>query len=405
MKIVRIIARMNVGGPAIHVVHLTSLLRQRGHESILVVGPVPENEGNMEYLAAERSIPLIRIPELVRRLSPKNDLIAFWKIYQFLRREKPHIVHTHTAKAGTLGRFAALLAGVPVIVHTFHGNVLDGYFSPAKTRLFLSIERVLAHFTDRILTVSRSQSRELVEKYEIGNSEKCEVICLGIDLEAFQGVADAVGDRTSPGTTPELVIGWVGRFTEIKDPLFFVDLAWALKSAGTRAKFIMVGDGHLRQAVEARIAERGLQEQVLLVGWQSNMKEVYKRIDVMVLTSLNEGTPVTMIESMATGRPFVAFNVGGMIDLMTGTSRSEQGFNVFDNGVLVGSRDVAVFARAVNLLVEDPARRSRMGQAGKRFALQNFGKERLAQDMEALYRKLTLCKAELVSALSEKKAR
>ncbi|SRR6266478_6225818 len=388
MKIVRIIARLNVGGPAIHVVHLTHLLRKRGYESLLVAGPVPETEGNMEYYAAKWAIPLIRVPELVRPLSPRKDLIALWKIYRLLRRERPQIVHTHTAKAGTLGRLAALLAGVPVLVHTFHGNIFDGYFSPAKTRLFLFVERLLAHFTDRIITVSRSQSSELVDKYKIGTPERLEVVRLGIDLEAFESVGEVEADHANIRLNQELMIGWIGRFTEIKDPLLFVDLAAALKSAGTQAKFIMVGDGHLRQAVEARISERGLHGQIMLTGWQDKMAEVYNRIDLMVLTSLNEGTPVTMIESMATGRPFVAFDVGGVADLMIGISHAEQGFNVFDNGILVGPRDVGVFARAIDLLVRDPERRIRMGQAGKRFVFQNFSKERLAQDMESLYWKL-----------------
>ena len=393
MKIVRIIARLNVGGPAIHVVHLTHEFRKRGHESLLVVGPVPETEGNMEYYAAEWEIPLIRVAELVRPVSPKKDLIALWKIYRLIRREKPQIVHTHTAKAGTLGRLAALLAGVPITIHTFHGNIFDGYFSPAKTRLFLFIERLLAHFTDRIITVSRSQSEELIGKYKIGTPEKVEVVRLGIDLGAFQSVGEVNLDQARMQKDHELVIGWVGRFTEIKDPVFFVDLAAALKSAGTLTKFIMVGDGPLRPAVEARISERGLQGDIMLVGWQDNMAELYARIDLMVLTSLNEGTPVTMIESMATGRPFVAFDVGGMADLMSGMGRPCEGFNVFDNGVLVGPRDIHAFARAIDLLVRDPELRVRMGQAGKAFAFQNFSKERLAQDMEALYRKLTVSHA------------
>ena len=386
----RIIARLNVGGPALHVVHLTHEFRKRGHESLLVVGPVPEAEGNMEYFAAKWKIPLIRVAELVRPVSPKKDLIALWKIYRLIRREKPLIVHTHTAKAGTLGRFAALLAGVPITIHTFHGNIFEGYFSPARTRLFLFIERLLAHFTDRIITVSRSQSAELIDKYKIGTPEQLEVVRLGIDLDTFQSVGEVKLDQTRMQRAHELVIGWVGRFTEIKDPLFFVDLAAAVKSSGTQAKFIMVGDGHLRQAVEERISERGLQGQIMLLGWRDNMSEVYTQVDLMVLTSLNEGTPVTMIESMATGRPFVAFNVGGMPDLMSGIARAYEGFNVFDNGVLVGPRNVAVFARAIDLLVREPERRVRMGQAGRVCAFQNFSKERLAQDMEALYRKLTV---------------
>jgi glycosyltransferase involved in cell wall biosynthesis len=389
MKIVRIIARLNVGGPAIHVVLLTHEFRKRGHESLLVVGPVPETEGNMEYYASKWNVPLVRVSELVRPLSLKNDWVAFWKIFRLLRRERPDIVHTHTAKAGTLGRAAAILAGTPVILHTFHGNVFDGYFSPARTRLFLFIERLLARFTDRIISVSRSQSDELLNRYKIGTRDKLEVVRLGVDLDTFREVEGANQYQTEERKNHPLVIGWVGRFTEIKDPLFFVNFAAAMKSSGTPAKFVMVGDGHLRQAIESRISEYGLHADFTLSGWQQEMAEVYSRIDLMVLTSWNEGTPVTMIEAMATSRPFVAFNVGGLPDLMTGAPQRYEGFHVFDNGILVDLRDVGIFVKAVSLLVQDPERRARMGQVGKAFAFENFSKERLVQDMEALYKKLT----------------
>jgi glycosyltransferase involved in cell wall biosynthesis len=388
MKIVRIIARLNVGGPAIHVILLTHEFRKRGHESLLVVGPVPENEGNMEYYASKWNVPLVRVLELVRPLSLKNDWVAFWKIFRLLRRERPDIVHTHTAKAGTLGRAAAILVGTPVILHTFHGNVFDGYFSPAKTRLFLFIERLLARFTDRIISVSKSQSEELINKHKIAQPDKFEIVRLGIDLDAFREVEADNQRHSEYRENRPVVIGWVGRFTEIKDPLLFVDVAAGLKSSSTSAKFVMIGDGHLRQAIEARICEYGLQAHFTLSGWQREMAEVYSSMDLMALTSLNEGTPVTMIEAMATSRPFVAFNVGGLPDLMTGAPQRYAGFNVFDNGILVHSRDVGTFVKAVSLLVQDPERRVRMGQAGKVFAFHNFSKERLAQDIEALYRKL-----------------
>jgi glycosyltransferase involved in cell wall biosynthesis len=388
MKIVRIIARLNVGGPAIHVILLTHEFRKRGHESLLVVGPVPENEGNMEYYASKWNVPLVRVLELVRPLSLKNDWVAFWKIFRLLRRERPDIVHTHTAKAGTLGRAAAILVGTPVILHTFHGNVFDGYFSPAKTRLFLFIERLLARFTDRIISVSKSQSEELINKHKIAQPDKFEIVRLGIDLDAFREVEADNQRHSEYRENRPVVIGWVGRFTEIKDPLLFVDVAAGLKSSSTSAKFVMIGDGHLRQAIEARICEYGLQAHFTLSGWQREMAEVYSSMDLMALTSLNEGTPVTMIEAMATSRPFVAFNVGGLSDLMTGAPQRYAGFNVFDNGILVHSRDVGTFVKAVSLLVQDPERRVRMGQAGKVFAFHNFSKERLAQDIEALYRKL-----------------
>jgi glycosyltransferase involved in cell wall biosynthesis len=388
MKIVRIIARLNVGGPAIHVILLTHEFCKRGYESLLVAGPVPETEGNMEYYASKWNVPLIRVPELVRPLSLKNDWVAFWKIFRLLRRERPDIVHTHTAKAGTLGRAAAVLARTPIILHTFHGNIFDGYFSPAKTRLFLFIERLLARFTDRIISVSKAQSEELIHRYKIAQPNKLEIVRLGIDLDAFQGMEVSDVSQTEDQGNRPLVIGWVGRFTEIKDPLFFVDFAAAMKSSGTPAKFVMIGDGHLRQAIEARISEYGLQTHFTLSGWQQEMAGIYSRIDLMVLTSLNEGTPVTMIEAMAASRPFVAFDVGGMPDLMTGTPQKYEGFDIFDNGILVGPRDIGTFVRAVSLLSQDPERRVRMGQVGRAFAFENFSKEHLVQDLEALYKKL-----------------
>jgi glycosyltransferase involved in cell wall biosynthesis len=349
---------------------------------------VPETEGSMEYYAAERGVRFIRVPQLVRPLSPWKDLVALWKIYRILRREKPDIVHTHTAKAGTVGRTAAVLAGVPVIVHTFHGNIFDGYFSPAKTRLFLLVERFLARFTDRIIAVSKSQRDELVGKYRIAAAEKFQIVRLGIDLGALRAVNPAGAHTAHADGNRPLVIGWVGRFVEVKDPLFFVDAAHALKAFGAHAKFVMVGDGPLRSAVETRIAEHGLQGDFTLAGWQRDMSSVYAGIDLMTLTSHNEGTPVAVIESMASGLPFVALKVGGMPDLMAGAAQHREGFEVFENGVMVYPRDVNTFASAVNLLLQDALLRARMGQAGKEYALGRFSKERLVDDLEALYQKL-----------------
>jgi glycosyltransferase involved in cell wall biosynthesis len=388
VKIVRIIARLNVGGPAIHVVLATQELGQRGNDCVLIVGPVPETEGSMEYYAAERGVRFIRVPQLVRPLSPWKDLVALWKIYRILRREKPDVVHTHTAKAGTVGRTAAVLAGVPVIVHTFHGNIFDGYFSPAKTRLFLFIERFLARFTDRIIAVSKSQRDELIDRYRIAPAEKFQIVRLGIDLGVLRALNVAGAHLTHADRDRPLMIGWVGRFVEVKDPLFFVDVAHALKSLGAHAKFVMVGDGPLRSAVEASIVEHGLQRDFTLTGWQRDMSSVYAGIDLMTLTSHNEGTPVAVIESMAAGLPFVALNVGGMSDLMTGAAQERQGFDVFENGIMVDSRDVVAFASAVSFLLQDASLREGMGQSGKEFALERFSKKRLVDDLEILYQKL-----------------
>jgi glycosyltransferase involved in cell wall biosynthesis len=388
MKVVRIIARLNVGGPAVHVILLTHELAKRGFESVLLVGPVPETEGDMEYLASRWNVPLTHIAELIRPLSLKSDIVALWKIYKILLKEKPDIVETHTAKAGTLGRIAALMARVPVRIHMFHGNVFDGYFSPTKTRFFLFIERFLARFTDRIITVSKSQSNELVEKYGIGNQQKFKVVHLGIDLDSFRN-RERHGDLCfEEHNGRALRIGWVGRFTEIKDPLFFVDAAAVLKGSGFNAKFVMVGDGHMRQVVEARIASQGLGACFTLTGWSNEMSAVYSQIDLIALTSVNEGTPITIIESMASGLAFVAFNVGGLSDLVTGNGQEMDGFQIFDNGILVSHREPKQFANALSILLQDPDRRRQMGEAGKRFVFRNFNKERLAEDMALLYKSL-----------------
>jgi glycosyltransferase involved in cell wall biosynthesis len=392
MKIARFIARLNVGGPAIHVSLVTDELRKRGYECILAAGHVPDSEGDMEYYASEHQIQVIRIPELVRPLSPKSDLIALWKIYRLLLREKPEIVHTHTAKAGTLGRIAAILAGTPVMVHTFHGNIFDGYFSAIKTRLFLSIERFLARFTDRIVAVSAGQKLELASKYKIAPIEKIQVVQLGIDLEIFRSVptlheiqlSESIHDEVVPESR-HVVIGWVGRFVEVKDPLLFIEFAKELVKSSPQARFIMVGDGPMRDAVESRINAYGLRDVVSIPGWKRSMADVYREIDFLVLTSLNEGTPVAILESMASGRPFVATNVGGMPDLMCGSAQSKDGFDVHTNGILVHTRTASALADAARILMGDASRRARMGAAGQQFVSRRFGKERLADELENLY--------------------
>jgi glycosyltransferase involved in cell wall biosynthesis len=386
MKIVRIIARLNIGGPAIHVVLLTRGFQERGHESHLLVGPVPETEGSMEYYASERNVSFTRIPDLVRPMSPWKDWKSFCEIYRFIRRERPDVVHTHTSKAGALGRLAAILAGTPAIFHTFHGSVFDGYFSRAKTRLFLSIERLLGRFTDRVITVSESLREQLSSVYKIVPDEKIEVVRLGFDLQEFCRIAEdrRIGPQ-KPNSSP-LSIGWVGRFTEIKDPLLFIDFAAALKSSRISAHFTMVGDGPLRPAVEARISERGLSSDFLLTGWQQKMADKYSEMDLIVSTSLNEGTPVTVIEAMATGCPFVAPSVGGMADLITGPPRAGEGYTLFSNGILLSHRNTGSLVRAVSSLASDPQLRQNMGRAGHQFAIANFGQDRLIHDIESLYR-------------------
>jgi glycosyltransferase involved in cell wall biosynthesis len=412
MKIARFIARLNVGGPAIHVTLVTDELRKRGHDCLLAAGNVPSGEGDMGYYAAEHGVTVVTIPELVRPVSPKNDLLALWKIYRLLRREKPDVVHTHTAKAGTLGRLAAILAGTPVVVHTFHGNIFDSYFSPAATRIFLAIERFLAHFTDRIVTVSASQRLELAYKYRIAPLEKIQVIPLGLDLGPFLELpalnqrreSDAPGDLADVDQRP-FIIGWVGRFVDVKDPLLFLDFARELSTDSPRVKFLMVGDGPMRAEIEKKIDEYSLRERITIAGWRRDMARVYQEIDLLVLTSRNEGTPVAILEAMASGRPFVSTKVGGVADLTCGLPALNEGFDVYANGILAHQRNANLLAQAASLLVDDSSRRATMGAAGRSFVRASFNKVRLAQDLESVYREFLesrdTSKSEVISRSEE----
>jgi glycosyltransferase involved in cell wall biosynthesis len=278
-----------------------------------------------------------------------------------------------------------LAAGTPTIFHTFHGSVFDGYFSPLKTRIFLTIERVLAHFTDRVITVSATLKKQLSEVYRIAPLDKIEVVPLGFDLTEFTQTAGDAGCQTdSPhGQTP--TIGWVGRFTEIKDPLLFVDCATAIKATGLTAKFVMVGDGPLRLCAQQAISTAGLTADFSLPGWQRDMPRIYAPMRVLVCTSVNEGTPVTVIEAMAAGCPFVAPNVGGLADLAGQTEQYADRFRICTNGILVDQRRAETLQCAVSRLLSDPELRTRMSAAGRQFAVENFGEERLIRQTAALY--------------------
>ena len=264
MKILRIIARLNIGGPAKHVVWLTERMQRRGHESILVAGTVPEGEEDMSYFAEQHGAKPIYLREMSRELSPK-DAVSLWKLYQIMRRERPDIVHTHTAKAGTVGRMAALLyrwgtwrtlIGKPrtlCIVHTFHGHVLHGYYGGFKSWLFLVIERVLARFaTDKIVVISPQQLEELSGTFMIAAREKFELVPLGIDLADFSEAAGRDLRDMLEVSDDTLLVMFVGRLTEIKDvPLLLRGFRASTRSrGGPRIKLVIVGDGHLRSELE-----------------------------------------------------------------------------------------------------------------------------------------------------------
>ncbi len=318
IRIMRIIARLNVGGPAIHVALLTEKLGAPTYVSTLVCGTVGADEGDMQYYAEAHGVQPVIIPELGRSLNPLRDLVTIWKVYQLIRQYQPDVVHTHTAKAGFVGRIAAWLAGVPVIVHTFHGHVFHGYFSPTTTRVFILLERMTARMSDTVITLTEGLRRELADEYHIARKSKITVLPLGLDLQPFADTARKNGafrrEYAIPANAP--LIGIVGRLVTVKNHALFLDAAARIRAQRPDARFVIVGDGDLRAELEAQVDALGLRDAVVFTGWVRDVAPVYADLDVNVISSVNEGTPVSVIESLAAGCPVVATAVGGLPDLL-----------------------------------------------------------------------------------------
>ena len=378
-KILRIIARLNIGGPALHVIILNSELDPDTYISQLVTGRESPAEGNMLELAEEKNVRPIVIDALGREIFFRDDLKALVNLIRMIRREQPDIVHTHTAKAGFVGRLAAKLTGVPVIIHTFHGHVFHSYFGYLRTKFFLWLERLLAKFTDVIITVGEQQRREIIG-YKIAEPEKVISVPLGLDLKPF----------VRAGANPELLLGELGlesgtqlvgivaRLVPIKNHLCFLRAAQIVAEKTDNVRFLIIGDGELRNHLEKKTRKLGLESRVIFMGFQHNLTKIYSGLDVVTLSSFNEGLPVALIEAMAAGKPVVSTDVGGVRDLILDG----------DNGLLVPSNDHRALAKAILYLLAKPSRRTMMGEAGRRKAYPLFDKNRLLEDIDHLYRGL-----------------
>ncbi|MGI9069723.1 MAG: glycosyltransferase [Pyrinomonadaceae bacterium] len=407
MKIVRVIARLNVGGPAKHVVWLTKGLSAPQFESLLIAGTVPPGEDDMGYFATEIGVNPVFVQEMSREVSLK-DAVSVWKLYHLFCREQPDIVHTHTAKAGTVGRLAGLLyrwltpgtlLGRPRacrFVHTYHGHIFHSYYGPAKTRIFLTIEKMLARLaTDRIVVISEQQRREISDEFAVGSADQFAVIPLGLDTAVYaqwRERRNAFRNELQANEN-DLLIGIVGRLTEIKNHELFLQSAGLLKkqfssqSPAARARFVIIGDGHLRQKLERQAEAGGLADDVIFVGSRRDPENFYPALDIVALTSRNEGTPLTLIEAMANARPVISTTVGGVVDLL-GQPLSEAGneaFFVCERGVRVRRDDAVGFAAGLAHLASDKSLRREIGERGLQFVLTHYSKERLLADIKDLY--------------------
>jgi glycosyltransferase involved in cell wall biosynthesis len=380
IKILRIIARLNIGGPAIHVVLLTAGLDRKRFESLLVSGRENPSEGSMLAYALSHGVQPIIIPEIVGEFSlGPRELRALVRLYRLMRGERPHIMHTHTAKAGFVGRLAAWLARVPVVVHTFHGHILHGYYSPRKTRLLRRMERILARVTDRIIAVSAQVKQDLVA-YGVAPAEKILVVPLGLELEPFLD-----GSRSRGTFCHELnlkegerLVGIVGRLFPIKNHRLFLDAAALMARQELAARFVIIGDGALRQEMEQYAHALDIAERVIFTGWRHDLPRIYADLDVLAVTSNNEGTPVSAIEAMAAGCPVVATRVGGLPDLI----------NDGETGYLVPPGDAQAVSAAMLRLLREPEMARRMGQTARTMVQERFAAQRLVNDMARLYPEL-----------------
>jgi glycosyltransferase involved in cell wall biosynthesis len=384
MKILRVIARLNVGGPARHVVLLDRGLRARGHDTRLVHGSLAPFEASLEHLAVEAGLPTTRIRELGRRISPVSDVRAFAQLLRLVFREAPDVIHTHTAKAGTLGRAAACLFNITrprrrrcLVVHTFHGHVLTGYFGPATNAAIRLVERTLARITDRVVTISPAQRDDIVARFRIAAASRTTVVPLGLDLDRLARLDPHAPHLRHRFGIPEgaLVVGYVGRFVAIKDLATLVRAFARVAAERPDAVLLLVGDGPLRSELGALVTALSLQERVRLAGWIEDLAPLYATIDICALSSLNEGTPVALIEAMAAARAVVATRVGGVADVV----EHER------TGLLVPPRQPEALADAIVSLAADPAERARMGAAGRQAVVGRFSPERLVDDIDRLY--------------------
>lgn len=390
IKVLRIINRLNLGGPTYNVAYLTKFLEPE-FETKLLAGMKDATEASSEHIIQSLHITPTYVKDMHRSIHPIKDFFSYWEIRKIIREYKPDIVHTHAAKSGAIGRLAALHCGVPIILHTFHGHVFHSYFSSLSTKIFLWIERYLAKKTTGIIAISNIQKKELCEDFKITEPEKAYVIPLGFDLRKFQDNIDEKRKqfRNQYGVKDhEIVLSIVGRLVPIKDhSLFLKAIALVKASTDKPLRVFIVGDGELRNQIEAEATTLGLSfdnqdlkaaTDITFTSWIKDIDVVNAGSDIICLSSLNEGTPVSLIEACASGRAIVTTNVGGIGDFIVDGQ----------NGFLIEDRSPQTFAEKILHLINHPGQREAMGKANGENIFKMFSHKRLVSDMRNLYLKL-----------------
>jgi len=383
IKVLRIIHRFSISGPPFHVALLTRYLGE-DFETKLIGGVPDDGEADSFYILDKYGVEATILPELRRNINFFSDIKAYFKIKKIIKEFKPDIVHTHASKAGALGRFAAYRAGSKIIVHTYHGHVFHSYFGKFKTSIYKFVERFLATKTTGIIAISESQKSELSDTFHICPKEKIQVIPLGLELNAFASITPDKRQlaRERYGLkAEEVAIAIVGRLAPIKDHLFFLDVVeQLLKESSHPLKVFVIGDGTEKDLIQVRANEINAKypNSIQLTSWIREMVQVYHALDVVCLTSKNEGTPVTLIEAQAAALPVVSTDVGGVRDVvLDGVS-----------GYVLPKNDLSSYVKKMHLLIDSQALRAQMGAAGQKHILDKYHYERLIHDMEGYYRQL-----------------
>lgn len=383
IRVLRIMSRFNIGGPTYNATFLTRYLSDE-FETMLVGGLPEEGEADSLYILKEYGVEPVLIPELKRTPDLKSDKAAYRKIKKIIEDFKPHIVHTHAAKAGAIGRRAAKACNVPIIVHTYHGHVFHSYFSKSKTWIFKNIERYLARLSTSIIAISNEQKKELSKDFKICKPEKIKVIPLGFDLEKFHVAAQTkreITRQTYNLSEDDVAIAIVGRLAPIKNHAFFLEVVDTIfEKRGTKnLKIFIVGDGELREEIETNIHvinQKYGGEPIIMTSWIKDIPSFNAGMDIICLTSKNEGTPVSLIEAQASGVPVITTNVGGVKDII---DEEKTGFIVDDK---------VSFVEKMLLLIENKEIRKKMSQNGWTYVQEKFHYTRLVNDMEMYYKQL-----------------
>lgn len=387
-KVLHIITRFDKGGSAQNT-YLTLLgLKERNFQSYFMTGLSLESEMKYDEIRAQEKdiqrleqegIEFILCPSLVRRTNIIKDLKTFLDIWRIIKKKSPEIVHTHSSKAGLLGRLAAKLARIPIVVHTPHGHVFFGYFGPLKTKIFIILERLVSRITDRIIALTNKEKEDYI-KFRIANEDKFDVIYSGIELDKFKELSeDKKQNLVKEFGIPEksLIIGTVGRLVPVKGHEFLIKAAKYIISKYPEAFFVFTGDGPLEQNLKRQALELGINNNIIFLGWRSDAARIISVYDIFALPSLNEGMGRVLAEAMALGKPIVASNVGGIPDLVTHGK----------NGFLVPVRNSEKLAKYIQILIKNKEQREKMGQVGKEM-VKNFSKEKMVEKIANLYEEL-----------------